>query len=305
MKGNAGYRALKALLFVPSRMPLKVRYFLGDVLALVAHRIVRYRLDVVRRNLRGSFPEMGEKQLRKVEKDFYRHLGEIVAESIWFGGCAGNPERLRRSGLVKVADFSPLNELSKGSNGVVVLYSHTGNWEILGGLLEYESGAGRNPFTERNYCVVYKKLTSRAWDMFLKDNRFSIVRSPDSFDGYVESAELARHVLSHRGEGLFYSINNDQRPYKGSKGRVDVCFMGRDCKGMGTAAAIAVKLGYAVAYQRMVREHRGSYRIEYVPLCTDASLSDAAAIVRDYYALVEKDIRECPANYLWTHKRWK
>lgn len=305
MKGSAGYMALKALLFLPSRMPLKVRYFWGDIVAFLARNVVRYRLDVVRNNLRGSFPEKGEKELRKIEKDFYRHLGEIVAESIWFGGCKGNPGRLKDSGLVRVSDFGPLNGLARNSNGVVILYSHTGNWEILGGMTQYESGAGENPFTEGNYCVVYKKLTSAAWDMYLKDNRFAPLSDPSSFGGYIESTELARHVLTHRGEGLFYSINNDQRPYKGSKGRVDVRFMGRDCKGMGTAAAIAVKLGYAVAYQRMVREKRGRYTIEYVPLCDDASRSDAATIVRDYYKLVEKDLRECPANYLWTHKRWK
>lgn len=305
MKGQAGYVALRALLFIPSRMPLKIRYFWGDVVAFLARNVVRYRRDVVRRNLSGSFPWMGQEELRKLEKDFYRHLGEIIAESIWFGGCKGNPGRLRKSSLVKVADFTPLEKLASGANGVVVLYSHTGNWELLGGMVRYESGAGRNPFTEKNYCVVYKKLSSPSWDAFMRGNRFAPLTDPSSFDGYIESSELARHVLTHRGEGLFYSINNDQRPYKGSKGRVDVNFMGRDCKGMGTAAAIAVKLGYAVAYQRMVRDSRGHYTIEYVPLCADASKTDAASIVRDYYRLVEKDIRECPANYLWTHKRWK
>jgi KDO2-lipid IV(A) lauroyltransferase len=43
----------------------------------------------------------------------------------------------------------------------------------------------------------------------------------------------------------------------------------------------------------------------FVPICEDASKMTPEAILRRYYDLLEEEIRQTPANWLWSHKRWK
>ena len=58
-------------------------------------------------------------------------------------------------------------------------------------------------------------------------------------------------------------------------------------------------------YLGMNREARGRYQMTYTLIARDASAKTPEAVMRSYYDLLEADIRRDPANYLWTHKRWK
>ena len=295
---------LQSLLTLFGILPLRVHYVLADFVGFIAHRVARYRVDVVMRNLRGSFPDASEKDLKRICRDFYRHFGELVAEAVWFGACR-NPKRLRRSRIVEIANPECIKSVYDSSPSVVVMYSHCGNWELLGGVSSYNYTDVENCFNEGNYCVVYKKMSSAVWDALMRDNRFAPLEDRDAFEGYIETNSLIRYVLSHRDEKKIYNINTDQRPYHSARGTVPVHFLHRDCTSMAAAANIAAKFGFAVMYQRMTRDRRGHYTIEYIPICADARTMPAEEIMQKYYDLLTADIEAQPANYLWTHKRWK
>lgn len=299
-----GKYLLKALLAAFGALPLRVHYVFADFLAFLAHRVIRYRVDVVMDNLRGSFPDRSEEEIKAICKDFYRHFGNIVAEAIWFGGCR-NPERLRRSHIVEIADIGSFRSVFERVPSVVVMYSHCGNWELLGGIASYNYSDVPTCFREDNYCVVYKKMSSQVWDEVMRDNRFAPLLDRDNFPGYIETNGLIRYVISNKAEKKIYNINTDQRPYSSARGTVPVRFMHRDCTSMAAAANLAAKFGFAVFYQRMTNDRRGHYTLEYVPICEDAREMSAEQIMQRYYDLLQADIEAQPANYLWTHKRWK
>ena len=83
---NIAVNIVRGILVVLSKLPLKFHYFMGDVFAWMARVVFRYRYDVVMINLSRSFPDRKYKDLQAVARDFYRHLGEIAAEAIWFSG---------------------------------------------------------------------------------------------------------------------------------------------------------------------------------------------------------------------------
>ena len=64
------------------------------------------------------------------------------------------------------------------------------------------------------------------------------------------------------------------------------------------------KFGMAVAYLSMRRERRGHYLLHFEVLCEDASKMSVEEITKQYYQLLEADIRQQPENYLWTHQRF-
>lgn len=295
------------LLKVPLRLlgllPLRVHYALGRFVAWLAEDVVRYRRDVVMHNLTKAFPEKNVWDLKPIRKAFYQHFGELVAEAVWFGGCR-NAKRLRRARLVEVENPEVAARLFEAAPSMVVMYSHCGNWELYGGIESYNYTDKPLPFNEQNFCVVYRELSSRAWDDVMRDNRFAPLKDRKHFPGYIETKDLIRYAYSHRDEKKIYNVNTDQRPYFESPANMDVDFFGQRVQTMTGAAALARKLGMSVAYLSMRRERRGHYVMRYEPICEDASKLGVAEIMQQYYRLVEADIRQQPENYLWTHQRF-
>ena len=307
MSGHAmnrpGGTILLFLLRTLGALPLRFHYACSGFVAWLAGNVLRYRRDVVMTNLARSFPDLKYSDLKAICKDFYRHFAEIVAEAIWFAGCS-DAGRLRASHLVEIVNAEEFNSFYDASNGVFLLTAHTGNWELYGG---FESYSYNGPFriTRENAVVVYKKLSSEAWDYVMKEARKTPLSDRESFDGMLESREIMRYAVSHKDERKVYVFDTDQHPYKGAAG-VDVgTFMHQPTRSMAGAAKLAVKYGMGVCYMTMERVKRGSYHMKLTPICTDASGMSPEEIMKKYYALVQADIEACPANYLWTHKRWK
>ena len=294
---------LKGALRLLSKLPLRVHYALGAFAAWLARDVVRYRRKVVDHNLALCFPDKSDKERKAIRRGFYRHFGELVAETVWFGGCR-KAERLRRQHLVEIQNPETVAELYDEAPGLVVMYSHSGNWELLGSIASYNYSEVPVPFNEQNFCVVYLRQSSPAWDAILRDNRKAPLLDPAHFEGYIEARDLFRYALEHRDDKKVYNINTDQRPYAVSKAVAEVDFMGQHTYTMTGAATLAHKLGFAVAFMSMCPDRRGHYLLRYIPICRNAAEMDVQQIMQQYYNLLEEDLRRQPENYLWTHRRF-
>lgn len=295
---------LQSLTRLFALLPLKVHYCLSGVLAFLAEKIFRYRVSLVQENLERSFPARDQAWIKDIRHKFYRHFADVIAETVWFGGCR-KPERLRRARLVELANPEEVNRLYAKAPGVMVLMSHAGNWELIGGIGSYDYSGNPTCIQEDTFCVVYLKQSNPSWDRFLKRNRTAPLIDPEGYEGYLESREVVRYVFDHRDQKKIYNFITDQHPYFKSKDFLVVNFMHRDCDSMRGAASLACKFGMAVCYMGMPCERRGHYRIEYTTITEDASAMPADDIMREYYKLLEADIEAQPWNYLWTHNRWK
>lgn len=297
-----GTYLLSGFLRLLGLLPLKVHYAFGAFLSFLAEKVVRYRRSDVMINLSRSFPEKKYGELKKISHSFYRHFGDLLAEAVWFGGCR-NPERLKKSGIVRILNPEVLNDYYEKSPSVMVMYSHCGNWELFGGIGSYSD----IPLCANadNLCVVYKRLSSKVWDIVMKENRCAPIGGGKNFNGYVESSDIVRYAFSHKDEKRLFNMNTDQSPYYNSGANVDIVFMHQKTKTMTGAAALASKFHMAVLYQNMRPLSRGHYVMEFTPICPDASQMSPESIMKRYYELLEKDINNTPENYLWTHRRWK
>lgn len=297
---KTGVFLIKALLFPWAVLPLKLHYFNAGFIAWLAGSVLRYRRDDVMINIARAFPEKDYSEIKEICRKFYRHFADLLVETVWFGGCR-NPERLRKSGIVEVLNADELNALAARHDGMMILYTHCGNWELLGGIENY---APVLPFNEKNFCVVYRRMHSKVWDEVMHDNRLAPVKDRKCFPGYLESREVVRHVFTHRGQKIYYNFNTDQRPYEPGSGDVLVKFLGRECQTMSAAAALAHKFAMPVCYLKMPVLDRGHYGLEYITICEDASQMSVQQIMDRYYELLDEEIAAQPYNYLWSHRRW-
>lgn len=303
----SAYNIEKALLQFLLRMigllPLAVHHFNAKWIAFLMERVVKYRVALVDANLFHAFPEKSSGERLQVRHEFYGHFARIIVEAIWFGACR-NPQRLVNAKIVSNESIDELNEIFAKSPSIMLLSSHTGNWELIGGIVHYNYSGKASCISEQNFCVSYRNLTSRVWNEILESTRFAPLKDREHFGGYLESRNVVSYIFRHKDEKKIYDMITDQRPYFHSPNFVRVNFMNRECNTMSAAAALAIKFSMAVMYLRMREDSIGHYKLEFVPVCDNASLMKEDEIMTKYYEMLEADIRTQPFNYLWTHNRW-
>lgn len=298
-----GVKIFRGILLAFSKAPLKVHYLFAGVFTWFIKRVMKYRADVILVNLAKSFPEKKYWDLRKIWNEYYDHLGEIIAEAIWFSGSSYS--RLRKSGIVKIVNPEVVSEAYDNSPSVTILSTHCGNWEILGGLLGYESLSGKKfSFGEKDITVVYKKLSNDISDRVFALNRIAPLEEVGT-ECEVESMNILRYAIRNKGEKRVYIYPTDQSPYRQASAHPIGIFMNQETNAMLGSAILASKLSHAVVYMKMKRVRKGYYEMSFIPICSDASKLKADDIMRKYYDLLEEEINETPCNWLWSHKRWK
>lgn len=298
-----GYALLSSATWLLSRLPLGFHRFMGRCLSFLMYRVVKYRTDDVMMNLSRAFPKMQIAELKRVRRQFYDHLGKVFAEAMWFGSCT-DLRRLRESRIVVMSNPQVLNDLYENGKSVVLLASHSGNWELYGGFETYGSYNGPLLIPENDLSMVYRRQSNEVWDKFLLKNRMAPIVDKANQDGLKETGEILRYVCDHRNDRKLYIFVNDHRPYFTSSANLEVEFMNQKTLTMSGAVKVAKKFGMAVVYAGMKPDAKGNYTLDFTPLCEDASDCDIKGIVDEYYRLLENDIREIPWNYLWTHRRW-
>lgn len=291
---------------VLSALPLGFHYAYGRFLSWFLKNVMRYRRDVVMINLSRSFPDKKYNELSEIADEFYNHFGRLIAEAVWFGGCR-NPERLHRQRIVEYSNIDDFDKVYAESKGIVALYSHLGNWELMGGCASYdyrEGGHLPDGLDPNDVVFVYKPLKSRMWDEIMRKNRCAPVLRI-GYNSYVSSEDFLRYAVKNRNRKLVVNVNTDQSPYRNSTVDDTVDFMNQKTKTMLGAASIACKFGWSVLYSSMVPAGKGHYEWRFTEITKDASTMTPHEIMQEYYRLLQADIEAYPWCYLWSHKRWK
>ena len=275
-------------------------------IAWMLRSVLHYRTEEVMINLSRSFPDKKYRELKKIHKQFYRHLGEVISEALWFGGCRGKRgcKRLHRSHIVEITNPEVLNRMFENSPQVMALESHTGNWELVGGFFNYNYTDTPLVMGPEHIAVTYNRLHSAWWDRFMAKNRCAPLKG-SNFDGYCESREILRYAVQHRRDKRVYVFITDQFPYKFATKHHLGTFMNQDTETMNGAAVLACKMNMGVVYLRFACRESGGYTLTLVPISEHAGESTPESIMEQYYKLLEEDINAQPWNYLWSHKRWK
>ena len=292
---------VRGLISLVGKLPLNVLYRLGDVVAWFMRSVMSYRKGVIYTNIARAFPTKTYDEVNVIADEYYTRLGNLVAETIWFGGCNGRKggKRIRKQHIYEYVNPEVLIEANR-ERGVMAMKSHCGNWELLGGIHEYSYGLDLHEYLDQNnFYVAYRAMYSKVSDKVFYENR----RAPlPDYPGLLEDTKFLRHAVAHRKDKPIYVLNADQYPYVACHyvGK----FLSQPTDGMLGGFAMAAKLGFAVLYMREERVSRGHYRLTFEVITENAAGQDPEMLMRRYYDLLEADIRKDPVNWLWSHKRW-
>jgi len=282
---------IQFILRIFNLIPLRILYIFSDILSPFLNHIVRYRSKVVLNNLKKSFPEKTDIQIKTILKGFYRHFTDLIFEVIKLGSLS-EKELFRR---VTVSGEEILTDLAALKKGVVVVMSHNGNWEWT---------SQRVCFSGRSFeyvGVVAKEVSDPYFDKYFNDLR---MRLQEGFSEIIPFNETARHLASVRHKTSMLITIADQTPHIGQI-QYRTNFMNQNSGVFLGPERIAKSLNFAVVFCHVSKPRRGMYHIEY-ELITDAPKeSPPFEITNSHVKMLEDDIRKQPKIWLWSHRRWK
>ena len=82
---------------------------------------------MVRKNLRLVFPDKSIEEIKKIEKDFYKHFADITIESIKAFGMNENQMRNR----YKYVNIELIRNIQKKKKNIILICGHYSNFEWL------------------------------------------------------------------------------------------------------------------------------------------------------------------------------
>lgn len=262
---------------------------MSDVLFFFIYYIIGYRRKVVKQNLIATFPDKTKSQRSKIEKQFYHHFCDYFVETIKLFHISDQEIASR----MVFENMELVNNFAKEGKSVIMYLGHYGNWEWVTSItlpLDKDVKAAQ----------IYRPLKNKVFDdLFLNlRKRFHSV-------GISKNSTL-RSIIKLRQENqkIIIGFMADQTP---SPKNIHYWtqFLNQDTPVFTGVERIAKQVDYPVVYLDIRKVKRGKY-VGLVKLISDKPKQEPEfAITERYIREMEKTIFRDPANWLWTHKRWK
>lgn len=281
------YLIIYPILWLTSVMPMRLLYIKSDILSFIAYRVIGYRKKVVLDNLRLVFPQKSEGERRVIAQKFYRHLCDIIFETI--KNLTISEKEIRKR--FQFENLELIHDLYTKDRSILLLCGHYASWEwsgILGKQIQYKG------------LAVYKKLGNESFDRLVKKIR-------GRYGAEIVTNKKIVPVLFRLAKQNIKSMTlilADQTPKPGAFKHRDT-FMGIDVPVFTGSEELAKKLDFASVYLKVNKVKRGYYKASFVLLAKDPSKYPDYEITRAFLNEIEYQIKAAPEYYLWSHKRWK
>jgi KDO2-lipid IV(A) lauroyltransferase len=274
-----GLGLLRMLCWLPHRAALAV----GRAIGWAALHIGRERRRIVRRNIELCFPELTLEQREDLVRRHFAALGMSIIE-MGLGRWGSDEHHLSMSEVEGVEHV--LDAVNNGI-GVILLSAHFTTLEISGRVLKLILPA---------FDAVYRRNRSEFATEVLRSGR------ERSAAGTIEKRDIKKMVRKLREGGIVWYAPDQSYNRKGAE---VVPFFGVPSMHT-TATSTLARLGNAVAVPYFPqRLPDGTYRYKiYAPLDNFPS-GDPVADTRRYVEILEEQIRQCPEQYFWVHRKFK
>ena len=274
------------LLILPiSLLPYPILYLISDVVFVLMYRVIGYRKEVVFTNLKNSFPNKSEKELKQIMSGFYKHLCDIILESI--KGFTISEKQLRKRLVVKNPEFS--NYFANKGQSIIFVGGHYNNWEICAQAFAMYSN---------HECIgIYKPLSNA----FINDK---IHTSRSKYGMHLISMKQTKKSFEEGGKAKAIVFGSDQNPANPKRAHW-VQFLNQDTGVLFGVERYAKEYNWPVVFVSISKVKRGHYEVEYSLITDKPTEQPHGKITEDFTKRLEQDIINQPQYWLWSHKRWK
>jgi KDO2-lipid IV(A) lauroyltransferase len=244
--------------------------------------LMRSRKKIARRNLELCFPELTDKQRAELLAENFRTMGMMLIETAlsWWASDASLQKRVQYQGLEHLEAA-----LAKGK-GVILLTGHFTSMELGGRLIML-----------KNPCyVMFRELNNQLFNAVMMQAR------THHSEGIVLRDDPRPMVRAlKKNKVVWYAPDQDFGP----KMSVFAKFFGVPAATVPATARLVKMSGAAVIPFVPRREKDGSYTLSLSAPLTNFPAGDDVVDAQIINDILEKEIRQSPAQYLWIHRRFK
>lgn len=280
-------RIFYAILYSISLLPLRILYVFSWLIYVLLNYIIGYRRKVIFNNLKNSFPEKSDSEIKSIQKKFYQNFADYLVETL-------KSFSITQEELNKRHTYSNLHifkECEDEHKDIILMAGHVFNWEWFVGLAP-------NLYTETT-VAVYHKVKNNFWNERINEIRGKFGTIP------LEMKKTVRYMMNTPNNGEHaYLFVADQSPKK-SAIHYDLKFLNQETPVFVGFDKIAIKKEMAVIFCKMVKVKQGYYHTTFERILPDGENYEPMEIVHKFFQNLEETIKENPDNWLWSHKRWK
>ena len=281
------YLILYPVILLISHLPFRILYFFSDITFYFLYYVFRYRRKIVRFNLEISKVSKSKDDLIRIEKEFYRHITDVFFEMFKFYSIS--KEDIKKRFYLENSHL--IEDLAKNKKNVMFMATHHGGFEWF---LSIGHHIPHFPF------AIYTPLSNKNLDSFVRKIRLkhgSKLISRYNTAEYI-TTQIQEKKLFLCGMAADQSAQIRSVTYWKN-------FLGVKVPVFTGSERIAKQHDIPVMFGKMVKIKRGHYKVVVEMLSEFPRKHKDFEITDMYVDRVEKQIRENPEYYFWTHNRFK
>lgn len=275
------------LTWLIAQIPLRAVARISDFTYLVIYHLIGYRRSVVRNNLKNSFPEKTDEERKTIEKKFYRHLSDLIFESVFLLHAS----RKRVLNLCKFNNLELFERFYKEGKSAILVSGHYGSWELYS-LIGHHA---------KHHAVgIYKPLANARFEKLMNNSRKRFGGVP------VAMKDTLRALIEYKrkGEPILLGLVSDQTPAKGDI-RYWTTFLNQQTPVFLGVEKLSQKFNLPVVFCNMRKVKRGKYEVDFELLTEEPNSFKPYELTELHLKRLERQIIEAPEYWLWSHRRWK
>lgn len=280
-------RLFFGIIYLFSLLPTRILYGFSWIIYLVLNYLIGYRRKVIFDNLKNSFPDKSIKEIKLIQKQFYKNFADYLVETL--KSFSISDEELERRHTFSNTEI--IDQCNAEGKDVILMAGHIFNWEWLKVLVKYVK--------TKHTVAVYHKIKNKFWDEQINSNRGKYGTLP------IDMKDTGRYIMATKGNGDHaYLFIADQSPKKSAL-KESIQFLNQETPVFVGFDKIAIKKNMAVVFCRTVKIKQGHYHTTFERIEPNAEKFQEMEVVEKFFKRLEETIEKDPANWLWSHKRWK
>lgn len=268
-------------------LPLRVLYLFSDIVFFFLYHVLKYRKKVVDTNLANSFPEKSQEERELIAKRFYKHLADLMIESLKVAHLSEKEEDFRFT----YNNMELIDKLRSENRDIIAVLGHYGNWEFPTRIQEK---------LKYKIIIIYKPLQNKYFDRFMikQRSRHGATLTPTS--------HVIKEIINSRNSNInsLSIFISDQIPSIGDI-KYWTKFLNQDTAVFTGAGKIASKYDMAVVFFHIDKLSRGHYNLNMELLFDHPAGLSEEEITEKHVRRLEEIIRQKPEYWIWSHRRWK
>ena len=275
------------IIWIISRLPMRILYGISNFFFFFVYYVFKYRKKVVEDNITLAFPEKSEKEIKVIAKKFFLHFTDLIMESI--KSFSINEKEINKRYTYENLDL--IHNLIKEGKSIILTGAHQANWEwqfCMPSLISVPMFG------------AYTKLANKYFNE-------KIIKSRTKFGGRgFKSSHVIKGIQSNYNENIqaVYLLLSDQSP-RMKRTKYWRNFFNINVPVHTGPEVLAKRFDYTVVNYVTKKTKRGYFTATF-ELITDTPREHTDFEITDkYFEITERNIREHPEYYLWSHKRFK